>query len=212
MIARRVALNFSNDYRQWDQHLLNLLQTTYKDNATQWTSCGDSSLLDDYAPCSDRWVEESAELCCSTVYLNETGGRMTPNDRNVTSLYSLGDIYYQRNIDLLEMRIIQAGVRMAFIINNAAANISPLIPASSTGGPAPDEESGGFGTLDIVIAIILVLLIVGAASLGFLYWRKRKYGLSSLFESTDGAGRAGSVGRGGMLLDDDDSSSDYRRT
>ena len=216
LIARRVALDFSNSYPSWDKHLQQLLQTTYAANATQWTSCGGNSPgftnVAEYIPCSGQWVQESAVLNCQTVYVNEAGQNMTKGQQ-----YLLGDAYYQRNIDLVEMRIIQAGVRMAHIINTVAAAAIPSQTTSSSSSSSAgheysstgeDEPQHEFSTLDTIVVIIIVLLLLGAAVFGFLYWRKRKYGLNSLFES---AGEGGRVDGRRMLLDGDDSSTPYTR-
>ena len=228
MISRRVAVNFSNSYTQWDAHLRNLLDTTYKTEAEAWTKCssGDdtNSRLQQYVPCSGEWVQESSTLCCQTVYVDEAGENMVPGTN-----YTLGDAYYLKNIDLLEMRIVQAGVRMAYVINTVARAVippsslnhsssssggdgggsgsaSPVSSSSSTG--AEEAESSGVSTLDVVVAIIFVLLLITAVAFGYLYWRKRKYGLSSLFDSNS-SGQS-SAGRG-MLLDEDESTP-YTRT
>ena len=54
------------------------------------------------------------------------------------------------------------------------------------------------------MAFIAVLVLLSAV-FGFLFWRKRKYGLSSLFGSTSGARPEG----GRRLLDDDGMSTNY---
>ena len=233
LILRRVALNFSSSYAQWDDHLMTLLQTTYKDDVAAWLSCDNGSgsgsdsdvdiaggsdgsfPLSEYVPCSAKWVQESAELCCQTVYVDEQGNNMTKG-----ALHTLGDDYYERNIDTVERRIVQAGVRMAYVINTMAASILPQLSSSSSssssassssssssGEHEPDDRSSS--TVEVAVAVIVVLLVLVAAVFGFLYWRKRKYGLNSLFESA-GGGRAPDR-RSRMLLDDDDSSTSYTR-
>ena len=311
LISRRVALNFSSSYPEWDAHLRHLMLTTYADNVSQWTSCaGEPTSFSEYVPCSGQWVQESAVLNCQTVYVNETGGNMTQGMQ-----YSLGDSYYQRNIDLVERRIVQAGVRMAFVINSVAAmlnitlpsssssstglpwtssssssdiplpssssssssavplppssssssSLSPLPPASSSSSssssaelpfgpsssssslpppPSPSSTSvlapgsssstmpptssfsalpsppsfssstgeakrddGGYGIVGTIIMVAIVLLVVVAVAFGLLYWRKRKYGLNSLFAPSS-SGRADNRR---LLLDDDDSSTNYTR-
>ena len=61
-------------------------------------------------------------------------------------------------------------------------------------------------TLDVVVVVIIVLLVLAAAAFGFLFWRKRKYGLNSLFESPPADGAHGTP-----LLDEDESSTNYTR-
>ena len=232
LILRRVALNFSSSYAQWDDHLMTLLQTTYKDDVAAWLSCDNGSgsgsdsdvdiaggsdgsfPLSEYVPCSAKWVQESAELCCQTVYVDEQGNNMTKG-----ALHTLGDDYYERNIDTVERRIVQAGVRMAYVINTMAASILPQLSSSSSSSSASSSSSSSSGehepddrsssTVEVAVAVIVVLLVLVAAVFGFLYWRKRKYGLNSLFESA-GGGRAPDR-RSRMLLDDDDSSTSYTR-
>ena len=84
----------------------------------------------------------------------------------------------------------------------------PALSSSSTGGGAATStgedqpEKSSFSTLDVIVVVIVVLLILAAAVFGFLYWRKRKYGLNSLFES----GSASRPDGRRLLLDDGPSS------
>ena len=226
LIARRVQLNFSNSYPEWDAHLIDLMQTTYKDDVAVWLTCDTNATalhsVDEFIPCSSQWVAESAALCCQTVYVDEAGQNMTKGTR-----YNLSDAYYERNIDLVERRIIQAGVRMAHILNSVAAAVIPspssssaqpsLSSSSSSGGAATNSSTGAdepekseFSALDVVVVVIIVLLLLSACMFGYLFWRKRKYGLNSLFESV-GEGRAIAGDGRRSLLDEDDSSTPYTR-
>ena len=132
LIQRRVQLAHAGNYTAWMVDLQRAMDTTYKENATQWTACpavrlahlrtlprSISAAAAAFEPCSAVWVEESAAACCSTVYLDDDGGKMSTG-----RTYSLTATYFERNIDLLERRLIQAAVRMAFVVNTVAAALA----------------------------------------------------------------------------------------
>ena len=275
MIDYRVRTEFNRNYGQWTAHLNQLIDTTYAKEVPQWLTCNSSaishsssaptSLLEQYVPCSEQWVQESSTQCCATVYLDD---QMEP--MNTSRVYNLSvSLYYDRNIDLIEKRIAMAGVRMAYVLNTISAALYPQDVSSSTGadpqdasssssGAEPQEvsssstatypvevsssssitaayptaayptgpdtapvgnytssssstgaESGGDddsgSMVAVVAAVLFVLLLVAALVMGFLYWRKRKYGLQGWCDSADPqTSRA-------RLLEEEDTTAGYSR-
>lgn len=112
IIQERLVNDFGNDQAKWTANLETLLATKYAVNVTQWLSCAASPTP--YGDCSDAWAVVSAQLACQYAYVGADG--VTP----IKNGFSLGQDYYQRNIDIVEMLIIQAGVRLGAVLNNVA--------------------------------------------------------------------------------------------
>ena len=131
LISYRVNTFYNRSYTAWQDDLLAALSTSYKDEVPLWTQCNTTN--PGPFPCSAEWVQESSTYCCSTAYLDDD---MRPMYNGPT--YPLSLRYYDRNIDLLEKRILQAGVRMAFVLNSIAAS---LYDTSSSSGAAAAVSS-----------------------------------------------------------------------
>ncbi|CAF3413514.1 unnamed protein product [Rotaria socialis] len=96
-----------------------------------------------------QWIIESATLVCQQVYFDETNVTM-----NASAIFHLGNIYYMKNIPVVEQRIIRGGQRLGSLLNRLAAN-RPKSPASS-----PEKLCWGTIALIVVIAIELVVVIL----------------------------------------------------
>ena len=147
IVAHRVKLSYGNDYTQWMAQLQRTMNTQSAANHTQWTACpashaastAPSHALAAFISCSGVWVEESAQYACGA-YLDDAGQRMNKTS-NIT--YALTDIYYNRNLPLIEQRLIRAGVRLAYLINTVSTALAHGItaPSSSTAQrDAPEDE------------------------------------------------------------------------
>ena len=136
ILAQRVKLNFANNFTHWMVALQSSMNTVYARNRTQWTSCptshststAPSHALAAFIPCSGVWVEESAQMACPA-YLDDSGQRMNKTSKLT---YNLTSIYYNRTIPLIEQRLIQAGVRLAYLINTVTAAIGQGVTVPST--------------------------------------------------------------------------------
>lgn len=156
----------------WLDYLVNQLNTVYSKNITQWTTCPKNTNTSGYPyqapymPCSEAWLVESAAQCCSNVYIDEVGHRI-----NSSTGYNLSQIYYMRNIGWIEQRLIIAGVRMAYALNNIAANRPDLLQFSSTADTDTDHTvSSKF----IIIGVIVVVVVVLVAIFAITYWYYRR--------------------------------------
>jgi hypothetical protein len=111
LIEHRILLDFNNDTGKYYDYLLNLMNTTYAKNISQWSTCP-SSDISKYSACSATWIREDTVLNCARVYLDEDGKRI-----NRSQPFHLGQTYYNTNIDIVEQRLIQGGLRLGTVIN-----------------------------------------------------------------------------------------------
>jgi hypothetical protein len=63
----------------------------------------------------DQWIKEDIYFVCSQVYLDESNATM-----NSSVNFTLGEIYYQRSIPVVEKRLAQGGRRLGVILNQLA--------------------------------------------------------------------------------------------
>ena len=110
LIDHRVSTDFGGDYHAWMDFVRSNISPA---NVTAWTSCPDGFPF----PCSTIWANESAQYACSNAYVY-------PNGTHIQNHFSLGLDYYNANIPLIEMRLQQAGVRLAASLNYAAHPLS----------------------------------------------------------------------------------------
>ncbi|CAF0800429.1 unnamed protein product [Rotaria sp. Silwood1] len=111
MIERRISLDFQNDQNKYYNYLLNLLQTTYTSNISQWSKCPPDE-QSHYLACSTVWINENIELNCAYIYRDEDDKPM-----NTSHEFHLGQMYYNTRIGILEQRLIQSSVRLSGVIN-----------------------------------------------------------------------------------------------
>jgi hypothetical protein len=71
-------------------------------NATAWQACAQPGKS---AACPDEWASESVTAACNYSY------------KGVKPNMNLGDDYYNTNLPVVEMRLAQAGVRLAAVLN-----------------------------------------------------------------------------------------------
>ena len=111
MIERRVSSDFRNDPTLYYDYLIKLISTTYASNVTQWSTCS-SSDPSDYQACSRAWIDEDVDLNIASVYLDETGKRMSSRQP-----FALGQTYFNTRMTIVEQRLIQGGLRLGTVIN-----------------------------------------------------------------------------------------------
>lgn len=116
MIERRLR-DFDNEpARFYDYLRFQIERGEYRDRVLQWRYCFPASNQTEYGACSYDWIQESLQIDCLTAYWSEQNTVLS-----VQSGFDLGRIYYERHIEIVEMRLAQAGVRLAHVINNAIA-------------------------------------------------------------------------------------------
>lgn len=111
MIQRRINTEFERQRALYLEHLISQMKGRYAQNISDWTQCSSS---DDshYLACSSRWIQENAEFCCAVVYRDVNGEPITS-----ATGFNFTEAYYESRMETVEIRLIQAGVRLAAVIN-----------------------------------------------------------------------------------------------
>lgn len=111
MIQRRINTDFQSQRTLFLEYLFDQMTGRYAQNISDWTNCASS---DDsrYLACSSKWIQEDAELSCTMVYRDENGTQLT-----ATTGFNITETYYITRMEIVELRLIQAGVRLAAVIN-----------------------------------------------------------------------------------------------
>ncbi|TPX60270.1 hypothetical protein SpCBS45565_g07563 [Spizellomyces sp. 'palustris'] len=117
LFEKRIKKDFSNSVNTYATHLLTELATTWSPSLPSWARCSlpKTLLLDRSIPssipiCPEDWATHSALTACEVVW--------PPYDQHKdNSKWDLGREYYENVIDEAELGALQAGVRIAWIIN-----------------------------------------------------------------------------------------------
>ena len=196
IIDNRIQRDFYGRSDLYYQYLLLALANQYNESIARWRTCSAASAYThNYGACSDDWSQETARLACSTAYTTPDGTRLDLSTRLAPlGTAANGERYYQSAIPVIEQRLIQAGVRLANVINNIAAHNTD--GSGSTTGPddtGADTSGVSKGAVGFMVFLIVALIL---ALLAFcaLYYRKEKLGLPGLFARGGGAGAGGSMG------------------
>jgi hypothetical protein len=152
MIEYKIKQDFHSQPALYFDYLLNLLKTTYAQNVSDWTQCP-SSDESRYLACSTSWIQEDAKLDCEFVYLDDDGQRMSPS-----KAFNLGQTYYNTRMVILEQRLLQAGVRLAAVINK-------IVPSITSSKEKKHEKNCSETVLFMMVlsiqsTLILILLII----------------------------------------------------
>ena len=195
IIDTRINRDFYGNPDTYYRYLQYTLGAQYNDSIANWRTCSTASQFSgNYYSCSDDWSQESARLACSSAYTMPDGTRLTPTTTlTPVSSATAGEAYYQQTVPIIELRILQAGVRLANVLNNIAAGNTG---GGSGGGGGGDESSDGYSKAagGFMIFLIVMLILINLIFCG-LYYRKEKNGLSGLFASSNsGGGNMGLIG------------------
>lgn len=139
MIERRINSDFQSQPQSYLSYLIKQMKTTYAPNISDWTNCG-SSDESRYLACSTLWIQEDAKLDCDVVYLDENGDKITPQTG-----FDLGQTYYNTRMVTVEIRLIQAGVRLAAVLNKIVESVGPETD--------PDET---YSTIELLLGVLII--------------------------------------------------------
>jgi len=109
LLTKLLSEKFGGDQNAFADYLSDKIQGEWSSQAKQWRTCTTSA---PFKACPVEWAEESAELACNHAYVEADG--KTPIKNN----FNLGQDYYDRNIDVVEIQLAKSGVRMANVLNS----------------------------------------------------------------------------------------------
>lgn len=108
---RRVRLDFNGSRDDYMLHLEKELRFgRFAPHVAAWRRC-EPATAQPLEACSIEWAQSSARYACDAAYVDTTG-------RAIQSGYDLCEPYYQRALPIVEERMVQAGVRLANVLNN----------------------------------------------------------------------------------------------
>jgi len=107
IIERRTDTDGNGTYGYFSE-LMNNINTIYAPNITSWKSCPSNE--SSYA-CGLSWAVESDRYDCTVVWPS-----------NWDSDPTLTDTYYNAALPVVDLRLAQAGIRMANVLNNIFTN------------------------------------------------------------------------------------------
>jgi hypothetical protein len=151
MIEHKISNDFSSQPALYFDYLLNQLKNHYAQNISDWAQCG-SSNESLFLACSTSWISEIEEINCKLVYRNEKNQPMSRGSKS----FNLSQIYYTTRMDTLEQRLLQAGVRLAAVINKIVEST--------------DEDKKSDKPCFATILLMIVLFIQSILILALLYY------------------------------------------
>jgi len=106
IISERISNDFSDDFSEFTNYLIARVSVggDLVNKVSAITSCT--------SDCVDVWASESAANNCAYVYVDDNGNEVTDG-------FTLGDSYYQKSVQHVEYLLIEGGVRLAYVLNNA---------------------------------------------------------------------------------------------
>ncbi|CAF4474661.1 unnamed protein product [Rotaria sp. Silwood2] len=166
LIHVRMSRNFKSSITMYYEYLYDLMR-----NQTQKINNGDFN----------QWIAESVQLVCGQVYIDERNITM-----NASAVFHLGNAYYEKNIPIIEKRIIQGGQRLGALLNMLAANrpkpssTSPSIASTSMPSSPPRKLYWSTTTLIVILSIEVVIVI---AFIGIRMFMRRKQPITLSFST-----------------------------
>ncbi|UJR20687.1 hypothetical protein I4U23_023809 [Adineta vaga] len=128
--ASKLSVYFMNTKRTlhsvWDTHLIRMrLSRDFQSNLSLYYDYIYTLMLNRIPEQYDQdfieWTDESSKIVCDRIYLDENNDTM-----NTSLTIRLSDRYYQRNIGIVEQRLMQAGRRLGTLFNLLAPNRSNI--------------------------------------------------------------------------------------
>ncbi|CAF3200024.1 unnamed protein product [Rotaria socialis] len=112
----------TNLHSLWDSGLISIrLSRDYGSNITSYYEHIYSLMLEQGSTSNNedfiQWIQESLKHVCQQIYLDESNMIM-----NASVNFTLGNIYYERNIGIIEQRLAQGGRRLGTLLNRLAAD------------------------------------------------------------------------------------------
>ena len=143
MIEYRISQDFRSQPPLYLDYLLKQMNSRYAQNMSDWTQCS-SSDESRYLACSTLWIEEDAKYNCIAVYRDEDDQQITPSTG-----FNFGKTYYNTRMDILELRLIQAGVRLAAVINK-------IVQSTTTEEEKKKKPEKTYSTTTLLMMVLVI--------------------------------------------------------
>ncbi|CAF2631595.1 unnamed protein product [Rotaria sp. Silwood2] len=103
LIMMRLRRDFQQNISHYYEHIYQLMlnQSSFDDN--------DNNV--------EQWIKENINLVCGQIYFDEHNAIM-----NASANFTLGEIYYQKFIPIIEQRLAYGGRRLATLLNQLGKN------------------------------------------------------------------------------------------
>ena len=179
ILVHKIALDFDGDWHKYVSYLqfqLNDPSGKYYAQATNgsWLDCADASDRYTFGACSDVWAQESAVLACNNVenYTSTLWPTPIPPYPYPWSAYearqswNMSDGYYDQAWPVVELRLVQASVRLAAVLN---------------AGLSDPPTYGPLQGLAVVMLLLIIFIAFSCGGFAYLYQRKATHKYPSLF-------------------------------
>ncbi len=144
LIATRVQQNFQSNNSLYYEYIHELMiNQTVVDN--------DDNI--------EQWIKENIDIVCEQIYFDEQNETM-----NSSVQFSLGEIYYQRSIPVIEQRLAHGGRRLGALLNSISKNRLQK--------PSDETKKLCSGTIAL-IAVLATECLVGII-IGIILWIRFK--------------------------------------
>ncbi|UJR14574.1 hypothetical protein I4U23_001570 [Adineta vaga] len=107
----------------------------------------------------DVWIQNNVKVVCSQIYVDEYNNTM-----NASANFTLGEIYYNRSISVIEQRLAEGGRRLGVILNQLA----------SKRPQKPSDKNNKLGAGTIALIVVLAVECLLAIVVGIILWVRYK--------------------------------------
>ncbi|CAF4768454.1 unnamed protein product [Rotaria sp. Silwood1] len=191
----------TNLHSLWDSGLIHIrMSRDFKSNITIYYEYL-YDLMRNQTPTNDdgdfkQWIAESVKLVCEQVYIDEKNITM-----NASATFHLGNVYYEKNIPVIEKRIIQGGQRLGTLLNmlaskrpkpstSSSSSITPTSTssttfiASTTSTTMPSSSSRKlYWSTTTLIVILSIEFVIVIAFVGIRMFMRRKQPVTLSFST-----------------------------
>jgi len=108
--VHQITSKFGGKWEGFGDDLKTRLSSQWGGEVAKWRECATNQ--NPWKACSAEWTSVSAELACRNGYVRADG------TTHIVTGFVETDAYFNRNLPIVEMRVAQAGVRMASVLNN----------------------------------------------------------------------------------------------
>ncbi|CAF0886502.1 unnamed protein product [Adineta steineri] len=123
----------------------------------------------------EQWIDDNIKIVCEHIYFDENNITM-----NATANFTLGEVYYNRSISIIEQRLARGGRRLGVLLNQLA----------KTRPQKSSDQKNKLSSSTIALIVILVVEGILAIAVGIIFfirykkrsWEPNSFALSSTKE------------------------------